>query len=124
VAAALAALFAVGQLAGFLHLVTVRHQRCAEHGEVVDVQARRSPSVAARDDQRARLDAAEPGDRDHRHEHCALAPQRRDEAALLPQQAPLAQPPPCLAQSPVPVETPPALGHALYRLAPKTSPPA
>src|SRR5213078_913452 len=79
--AAMAALFAVAQVASFAHSL-VRHERCAEHGELVDVP---TGSVAGgrwqAADRSARVAAALLGGEGHQHDHCALAAHRRDSSA-------------------------------------------
>jgi uncharacterized Zn-binding protein involved in type VI secretion len=74
----LAVVALVGQLASFAHLVLVRHVTCAEHGELVEIGRDHStPAVRSH-----RLAVATVGDASatetHGHEHCLLAPMRRD----------------------------------------------
>jgi hypothetical protein len=70
-----------GQLAGALHLSTVRHVPCAEHGELVHGEAPAGPTEAPHDAPsgptwRAALDGAGQG-----HAHCCLALAKREWSA-------------------------------------------
>jgi hypothetical protein len=80
-AAALAAVALVGQLAGFAHLVLVRHVTCAEHGELIEVGHERALAAAAPHAAGAAVASAATGEA-HGHDHCLLGPMRRDRFAL------------------------------------------
>jgi hypothetical protein len=78
----LAVIALVGQLASFAHLVLVRHVTCAEHGELVEL-GRDRPMVATvsrRHVPMAVADASSAGG--HGHDHCLIAPMRRDRLAI------------------------------------------
>ncbi len=80
-AAALAVVALAGQLSSFAHLVLVRHVTCAEHGDMIEVGRERVIAAAATE--RAAEDsvaAASPAE-SHGHEHCLVAPMRRDRLA-------------------------------------------
>jgi hypothetical protein len=129
-AAALTALaFVASSLFGLIHEATTVHVRCA-HGELIDsdvvAQANAARGVPARS-----LDAAHDdllrgtlAFAVHGHEHCALMSAMRESRlaprppVIAPAQVAVAD----LAAAPPRVETAP--GDALYRTAPKTSPPA
>lgn len=123
-ASAAALLLLLGQLASYEHLLTVRHEVCAEHGELIDVHqgpAAEGSQSASSGGQFTRSSRPEVG---HQHEHCALAPHRRESsAALQPRATVCAAPPPLvsrLTSAPLPLQT---ARQAVYRLAPKNSPP-
>jgi hypothetical protein len=66
---AVACLFVLASLAGFLHQTVVDHEVCAEHGELV--HARGETPTGADDDEHAE------------HEHCELGPVRHDQTCSL-----------------------------------------
>ena len=121
--AAVAALCLLAQLAGVLHLLVVRHERCAEHGEVVHAGAEPAAHGAEWSvDGHARAIQAAAADAGHDdHEHCqALSDRRAAGAAEAP----------AIACADVTASDPGVVAHAaparacvLYRLAPKTPPP-
>jgi hypothetical protein len=80
-AGALATLALVGQLASFAHLVLVRHVTCAEHGELIEVGHERALAVATAHADSPGIATAATGQA-HGHDHCLLAPMRRDRVAL------------------------------------------
>jgi len=115
----------VATLAQFLalsHEVTVRHFRCAEHGELTHVAASSGESplpVVRFTDALGRGDADAPD----AHEHCAAAftIQGGSSLPIAGGAARLAPPP----QDPPPPVPPPARGRVVVLAsAPKTSPPA
>jgi len=120
--AALTALaFVLASLFGILHEAATAHARCAEHGELIHrdatVASTEGPTNAATLGE-LRTEAI-PG-----HEHCSLTSATR-ESRLVPRPPAIAPAP--VASSAVVAATPravPARGGALYRTAPKTSPPA
>jgi hypothetical protein len=124
-ASATAFLLVVGQLGSYAHLVSVRHEVCAEHGELVDVHggavATASTEAAGPDARLASSSRAEPG---HQHEHCALAPHRRESAVDSPYHHAIGQAPPAAASLSSIARLAPLASQSIYRLAPKTSPPA
>jgi hypothetical protein len=127
VAASAALLLVAGQLGTFAHLVTVRHELCAEHGELVDVHdgpaaGWRGPVADAANNNGSRFAASSRAAAGHQHEHCAIAPHRRDSSAGARLEHAIGEAPAVVATfavSPVP-----SVARAVYRLAPKTSPPA
>jgi len=81
VASVLATLALAGQVTSFAHLVLVRHVTCAEHGELVEVG--RDHASAKPTEQRHATNvvtAASTADV-HGHDHCLIAPMRRDRIA-------------------------------------------
>jgi hypothetical protein len=123
VAVALACLSLLGNVAGFAHLVLVQHVSC-EHGELVHLGPARSalaPQVG-RDGDRTAIDAAGATEA-HGHDHCLLAPTRREQLGVRREPAS-----PTLAPRPLAVgafadatATPPPI--PILVLAPKNSPP-
>jgi hypothetical protein len=121
-AAALAAVALVGQLASFAHLALVRHVTCAEHGELIEVGRERALTAAAPHAAGA-IVASTATSEAHGHDHCLLAPMRRDGLARV---APRALD--CAHVDAygtigraVDRQVPPPI--AVIRLAPKSSPP-
>jgi len=125
--AALAAfVVAFASLLGVVHEATTAHVRCAAHGELVDsdsdgtVRAAASASGPAS----AALASALPSARGHGDEHCLLASALR-ESRIAPRSPAIAVAIVRLADLAM---TPPGQGPAraatVYRIAPKTSPPA
>lgn len=136
-----ALLFVVGQLASFHHAATVQHVRCAEHGELVDVDAhgagdaegtafsagasesRRAAAPATATDHAAMAQAADASGRGHAHEHCTVGPKRGADTSLSLRGAAIARLP--QSQPPPPVitarSTAPRIAVVLF--APKNSPP-
>ncbi|HEX4423333.1 MAG TPA: hypothetical protein VH165_35735 [Kofleriaceae bacterium] len=125
-AALTALVFVLSGVIGMVHEATTRHVRCEEHGELVDV------NVASIANAPARSAAAESADstlRDaapaamHGHEHCSLTGAMRDARAELRTTATVAAP---IAIADIATTAPRAIAaphDALYRTAPKTSPP-
>jgi hypothetical protein len=115
-AAAMAVLLLACTLLAGWHEATVRHARCVDHGELVEVGAAGARVVG---DQQI---AAHDGTSTEPHDHCALCPRTHDGT------------PPALTHVAVPMRSvapvaPRALrpriviAHGIVRLAPKTSPP-
>jgi hypothetical protein len=73
-AVALAAM--LSQVAGFAHLAFTRHVTCAEHGDLIE--AGEAPAASAAQDQAHSRLAINGDGATHGHDHCLLAPQRRD----------------------------------------------
>jgi hypothetical protein len=71
----LAVMALTAQLGSFAHLSAVQHVTCAEHGELIEVRGEH-PLLTR--DERVVTAAGEA----HGHDHCLLAPLRRDRAAL------------------------------------------
>lgn len=70
-----------GQVAGFAHLAVVRHVTCAEHGELIELGHASPAAVAIQPQANVVIAAAALGET-HGHDHCLIAPMRRDRAAL------------------------------------------
>jgi len=129
----LVALFLVGQLGGFVHQATVVHARCIEHGDLVHAggagQAKqdvaREPWVdeRARDGTPAEVRRSH-GASGHGHDHCLIAFASRERVSPLDSIALVASAPPLTDTSSVSLAAEFAPVTALYRTAPKTSPPA
>jgi hypothetical protein len=117
----LASLFAAVQLAALAHHATSRHVRCHEHGELIHVdRARFDPRVLVADSggvtpSSARVDSG--------HGHCALAVFGREQATVAPASGEVDAAARGVAVS-APGRTRLGQPRAIYRLAPKTSPPA
>lgn len=75
-AAWVAGALVLAQGAGALHLLTVRHGRCAEHGELIDLERRAQHGVElapALEHAGYQLEGPRYGDTGtHNHDHCAL----------------------------------------------------
>ena len=130
-ALATVALQLVGMFAGDLHLALVRHERCPEHGELLDVEP--DSGVSAADSARAaqapdhddRDPAAVPGRGPARtsHDHCASA-WALGQRARQPGSWEVARSDAPNRSSRPPIELPTLLsGRRRYLVAPKTSPP-
>ncbi|MSP63424.1 MAG: hypothetical protein EXR72_24390 [Myxococcales bacterium] len=124
-AVGLAGLTLVGPILGTAHLAAVRHATCPEHGELLDVGGAVALPLAAA----AAAAAEEPAWRaaesaDHEHEDCAIAAHRRTSTwvGLAPPAALHNSAPTLVALQAL--SAPPGRRQSLYRLAPKTSPPA
>lgn len=82
VASVLATVALAGQISSFAHLVLVRHVRCAEHGELVELgRARGIARPVQRERQPNNAFTTEASATEHGHEHCLIAPMRRDRLA-------------------------------------------
>lgn len=123
----LIALFVACQMAGLLHMAMVRHAVCPADGDLIHPgsDGRAALRSAAPDEkQPASLAARSTAHAEHGHDHCLLAAQRGSEKLVRPVRqgalpAPAAPAPPGSTQ-----EAPRCAGFiALFRLAPKTSPP-
>jgi hypothetical protein len=119
-AALAAAMFVVASLLGIVHEATTTHVRCAAHGELVDSAA---PVGAVAGPARDAIDRAAPLSRAHGDEHCLLASALR-ESRIAPRAPAIAAV--AVAVDDVAVVVPSAVPApaGLYRIAPKTSPPA
>jgi hypothetical protein len=113
------------QLSGTIHLATVQHAICAEHGEAMDVDSHaRTTAPAADSSERGVYSGSSDSPAGESHEHCPLDEDRNTHALVVhaalvgPRIAsPTPQPPP---YAPLARLAP----RALQLLAPKTSPPA
>jgi len=120
-AALTAAVFIVASLLSVLHEATTAHVRCATHGELVDSDAPiGAVAVPARDA------IVHTQSRTHRHgdEHCLLASAWR--SSRIAPRTPVVAAAAVVAVDDVVVVAPGAAPApaSLYRIAPKTSPPA
>lgn len=114
--AAAVVLLVLAQLGALAHEAAVRHVRCAEHGELVE-----AATIAAHHEAGVRLVGVELGISGD--DHCTLAGALNQHVT-----APTARLAPTTISS-IPAPTPtlratPLRSFALYRFAPKTSPPA
>ena len=118
---AVVALFAAGTMASFVHLATVEHTRCLEHGELIDVSRDGFHERWLVADDPSLLPDDTPGSNAD-HLHCDLCPTSREQVVDSPDVLAtlVAACPPQLVRF-----VPPALAPSapLYRLAPKNSPP-
>lgn len=117
----------LGQLSTLAHNILVRHATCAEHGELVHQSTAPGATKAisaARRDVAVRASAADDQAEGHGHEHCLVLAHGRGHVGLDGASAPATVEPPEY-QAVAPVAAPArAASHTVYRLAPKTSPPA
>jgi hypothetical protein len=119
-AALIGLVFVLANLAGFVHEATAMHVRCAEHGEMVHGETGRMIDAAAH----ATL-AADPGASENRgHDHCGLASLIRQSRCA--PNAPVLVPAPVTitAHATAPDRVATVRDVSVYRIAPKTSPPA
>jgi hypothetical protein len=84
VASVLATVALAGQVTSFAHLVLVRHVTCAEHGELVEVGRVRATAKPTEHHRPTNAVSAESTDIAHGHDHCVIAPMRRDRIASRP----------------------------------------
>ena len=121
--AAVAVVCLLAQLAGVLHLLVVRHERCAEHGEVVhagDEASAHDAAVAGDARALAVRPAADDAEHDD-HEHCQALSDRR--AVGAPSAPAIAGADLTAGDGTAVADAAPARAGVLYRLAPKLSPP-
>jgi hypothetical protein len=125
---ALAALCLVGQLSSLAHMAVVRHVACSEHGELVHADEGRTAGPARHtasesDSALPRLAPVPTPPSAHGHDHCLVTTLRR-ERGVLPQQSHLAGVAPAEQRLVGDGrDVPPVASFALFRLAPKNSPP-
>lgn len=109
----------IGQLIAFAHQAATRHIECAEHGEELETPSLAEALHACNDQHLVGLDADSGGEH---HDDCLVLRAMHESTALgdgwLPPAVALVETTP-VTLTPRAV----ALAHALYRLAPKTSPP-
>lgn len=108
------ALALTAQVSTLVHMGAVRHETCAEHGELVEVEG------AVADDHGARSDGSSAGDDADEHDHCLLAttPALHSIAPSLAHVVHVAA-----VDDNVSVPAPRVVATTLLRSAPKTSPP-
>lgn len=130
---AVASLCLVAQAFALVHLFAVRHVRCAEHGEMVHVdrEAHEPLALSPREPATQDLEAALAQDvvrptglaiEAHQDDHCMALSERRDLRTYEVQ--PIVSTPQALRELTYDYRAPAIVARALYRLAPKISPPA
>lgn len=134
---AVASLCLLAQAFALVHLFAVRHVRCAEHGDMVHVEPghaahgaaageRVSPPADLREaalSEHQVLRASGLAIEAHQDDHCMALSERRD-LRTLEVKAVVSAPPELLGELTFVSQAPPLVARALYRLAPKISPPA
>ncbi|MCU1281698.1 MAG: hypothetical protein JWM53_5244, partial [bacterium] len=70
----------LGQMGSYAHLAFTAHVQCAEHGELIEAGAVSKVAVTHPRSVAERDYVAQSGDATHGHEHCLVAPHRRDRA--------------------------------------------
>jgi len=123
-----ASLCLLGQFSGVAHNLLVQHATCAEHGEIIHTAGDHTSAVGAGVDIAAEArvagsDAAESAE-DHGHDHCLAAAHRRGHVGLKAVHAAVTADSAPKAIVAVEVGARESVSCALYRLAPKNSPPA
>jgi hypothetical protein len=125
--AALALLTFASPLLGSFHEAAVPHIACPEDGELIDVPVERAHSHAAVPEEGPSLfaerDPAGPTPAGGQHDHCQIALQAHV-SARQPGKVRAVKSAVLVAAAPLPVEPPRLRNLALYRIAPKASPPA
>lgn len=121
---ALTAFATVAQVASAAHLLLERHAFCAEHGELIHTDGRPAAAAPGAESAGAAVASDQAGPSARSHEHCSVALERRERSGLAAQRAEIA--PPCTQSelSPACAFGPRLAVEALFRLAPKNSPPA
>ncbi len=137
---AVASLCLLAQTFALVHLFAVRHVRCAEHGDMVHVEpghAGHAGHAAAADERVSPpadlreaavsahqvLRASGLAIEAHQDDHCMALSERRA-LRTLEVVAVVSAPPELLGELTFVSQAPPRVARALYRLAPKISPPA
>jgi hypothetical protein len=121
--AAVAIASVAGQVAGIAHQALVRHERCAVHGDLVHPGEGGHEYRIARHGANDELGPQPVETHSGAHEHCLVPAHLRTPVTLsTPVAVVLARPPLPASVDPVDSSRPAAI--ALFRLAPKNSPPA
>ncbi|MGM0574917.1 MAG: hypothetical protein ACQEXJ_04180 [Myxococcota bacterium] len=115
-----AAAFLVVQVVGAVHFAAVEHARCEEHGEVVHASGAHDGADHAHEPGGGRDADGEHGDE---HEHCSVTLGGHDGAAVRVEPAAPGLSLAWVAAHPEGTDRA-ILARAVYRYAPKTSPPA
>ncbi len=124
--AGIALLSLLSILSVYAHLLLVEHATCPEHGELIDRPAgapQGPPAALTRPQAHASwnvLGIADP----HSHHHCEFVPKRREVFTPVGQSSPSLEPPSVRSAASTPCIVPRQPAVALFRLAPKQSPPA
>jgi len=114
----------LGQLSSIAHNLFVQHATCAEHGELIHPQGGIDHSpVEAGADATVAGEVAETRD-SHEHDHCLAVAHGRGHVGLDAAVAALTSAPAAPAIVSDDTAAPGPVSRALYRLAPKNSPPA
>ena len=122
-AIAVAGALLLAQVAGLAHLLVVEHERCAEHGDIVESGANHHAEVAALRQERDGVSVRTAGDEIAGHDHCLYLATLRRGAGSERQHVVLAPRAPA-APFVLGAETREEAGRpSLLRIAPKTSPP-
>jgi hypothetical protein len=122
--AALALLVFASPFLGSLHEAAVRHVACLEDGELIDAPAQPAHPHAEASGEEPSLFAERDVPVDGQHGHCAVAAQGRLQAREQSRQRLAVSTPRLLAVASVPQRQPAPRSLAIYRIAPKASPPA
>jgi len=125
----LAAVLVVSHTAAWLHAAAVTHVTCAEHGEAMHASAPGAPHQTV-DERRdapdtvvATVVTGDQGDTIAAHEHCGSGALLRWRALTVAAPAAVVFVPPAVKAPPCQTGPPAVAAAAVYRLAPKTSPP-
>jgi hypothetical protein len=113
--------FVAASLLGALHEAATVHIRCAAHGELIDSAGPVRADVPSAQDEVA---AAQSSARGHGDDHCLLASATRASRTVPRAPAIAAATITALDLGAVPLLSTAAPAASLYRIAPKTSPPA
>lgn len=122
----LSAICLVAQLSSAAHFVLVRHEMCLEHGQAMDSALGHG---VAREATRAQIDAAagirsaSGIAREHAHDHCLLAYDRRESVSPVRDAGTLVAARPTHVVALVADDAARPARVAIFRLAPKSSPP-
>jgi hypothetical protein len=123
-ASGVAVLLLAAQMVGLLHLVVGSHEVCPLHGDVVEHGAADpGGSVAAGPARAPFTRVVADGRRLHAHDHCLASPGENDADAPEPATE-VVSTAPCHSLVSLPVGVVAPRGPPVFRLAPKTSPPA
>jgi len=126
-AVVLASVTLAAQISSVAHMALVRHAICPEHGELIHPDelggSAGAPRALAKPDATA-IQSAPQLPTVHGHDHCLLASYRRQRIIPAAGTVALVAPTPMVGDSCLVADAPRPALVALYRLAPKNSPPA
>jgi len=126
-AAALGALLTLGgaQFGSIVHAVVAAHATCAEHGELIEAEAADAPAAPATGEGSGK-ESFQAGDTGaaHGHDHCRLALSAQPRATWQQAGRAVAQPAEVEPSAVLPPGQPLPARVAVWRVAPKSSPPA
>lgn len=128
-AALIASLVVLGHISASAHLLFSRHAICPEHGEIIHLDEETSSATlvtpVAKTDSAASFSSRTDGQSaGHSHDHCLLISHRRERATLSLSQISLCVATPRVGGAYLPQDVPRPPSIAIFRLAPKNSPPA